>query len=86
MAEERGDSMKNSPRMVEQAEEVLWGMGFRQCRARHHGDVCRIEVVVYEQEKALEPKTRLHIIRGVKAVGFRHVTLDLVGYGERIDG
>jgi uncharacterized protein len=29
---------------VERAEEVLKNMGFRQYRARHHGELCRIEI------------------------------------------
>ena len=31
-------------RQVEQAEDVLWSLGFRQFRVRHHGPVARIEV------------------------------------------
>jgi uncharacterized protein len=63
---------------VEQAEEVLWALGFRQFRVRHHGDVARIEVAS-EQMAALldlaEP-----VCGRLRALGFRFVALDLDGY------
>lgn len=65
---------------VEQAEEVLRGMGFRQYRARHHGDICRIEVDPEDFPKLLSPETRKTIADGVRKAGYRFVTLDLGGY------
>jgi len=67
-------------RKVEQAEEVLRGMGFRQYRARHHGDICRIEVDPEDFEKLLSPDTRQAITDGIRKAGYRFVTLDLAGY------
>jgi pyridinium-3,5-biscarboxylic acid mononucleotide sulfurtransferase len=67
-------------RKVEDAEEVLRGLDFHQFRARHHGDLCRIEIEPREFERVLDPATRDQILRGVREAGYRHVTLDLAGY------
>ncbi len=65
---------------VEQAEEILRAMGFRQYRARHHGELCRIEVDETDFARLLEPEVRAHLLRELRAAGYRHVTLDLAGY------
>ena len=65
---------------VEQAEDVLRKEGFYQYRARHHGDTCRIEIDPAEFGKLLDPGVRTRIVDGVKAAGYRFVTLDLQGY------
>jgi uncharacterized protein len=65
---------------VEQAEEVLKGLGFNQYRARHHGELVRVEVGENEVERAFEASVRETIVRELRAVGYRHVTLDLAGY------
>lgn len=65
---------------VEQAEEVLKSLGLRQYRARHHGDLCRIEVAQADIPKLLEPGMREKIVKGCRDAGYRFVTLDLSGY------
>lgn len=65
---------------IEKAEDVLRGMGFHQFRARHHGDLCRIEIDPTEFNRLLDPDSRDELVKGVKAAGYRHVTLDLAGY------
>ncbi len=67
---------------VEQAEEVLKGMGFRQYRARHHGDICRIEIDPADMAKLLDPEIREQVTRDITKAGYRFVTLDLGGYRE----
>lgn len=67
-------------RMIEQAEEVLLGLGFRVCRVRHHGDLARVELGRDEMGRAVEPETAAAIVSGVKAVGYTFVSLDLQGY------
>jgi uncharacterized protein len=67
-------------KQVEQAEEILRALGFRQYRARHHGDICRIEVDPEDFEKLLAPETRQAIAEGIRKAGYRFVTLDLAGY------
>ena len=67
-------------RQVELGEEALRGLGFRQVRLRHHGDVARIEVDPAELARALDPVLARRISEAVRALGFRWVALDLDGY------
>jgi len=60
------------------AEAFLRGLGFRQLRVRHHGDVARIEVESEDLAGVLEHRER--IIRRLKNLGYKYVTLDLSGF------
>jgi len=66
--------------MIERAEDALIALGFRMCRVRHHGDVARVELAAGEMGRALEPAIRDAIVRDLKAIGYRYITLDLQGY------
>jgi pyridinium-3,5-biscarboxylic acid mononucleotide sulfurtransferase len=63
---------------IESAEDVLAGLGFRQFRVRHHGDVARIELPVADLARAVEYNAQ--ILAGVRRAGYRFVTLDLAGF------
>jgi pyridinium-3,5-biscarboxylic acid mononucleotide sulfurtransferase len=65
-------------RQIEAAEDTLVGLGFRQFRVRHHGEIARIELPAEEFPKAIAHHTQ--IVDGVKASGYRFVTLDLAGF------
>jgi uncharacterized protein len=65
---------------VEQGEELLRGLGFRQVRLRHHGTLARVEVDPAELPYALDPAMARAIAVALKPLGFRFVTLDLEGY------
>ena len=67
-------------RMIEAAEQVLRGLGFRICRVRHHDALARIEIGRDELARALEPEIRDRIVRELRALGYQHVTIDLQGY------
>lgn len=67
-------------RKVEQAEEVLKGLGFHQYRARHHGDICRVEIDLADFPKLLDGAIREGILAGIREAGYKFVTLDLAGY------
>jgi uncharacterized protein len=67
-------------RKVEAAEEVLKRLGFRQYRARHHGELCRVEVDPDDIPRLLDAETRTAVVDGLRHAGYRHVTLDLAGY------
>jgi pyridinium-3,5-biscarboxylic acid mononucleotide sulfurtransferase len=67
-------------RTIERAEQVLRSLGFRVCRVRHHDDLARIEIGRNELARALEPETSETIVRELKALGYRYVTIDLQGY------
>jgi pyridinium-3,5-biscarboxylic acid mononucleotide sulfurtransferase len=67
-------------RTIEQAEEALRALGFRVFRVRHHDEVARIEIARDEMARALEPELAASILRALKALGYRYVSLDLQGY------
>ena len=67
-------------RTIERAETVLRGHGFRVCRVRHHDDLARIELGRAELSRALEPEMSAALVRELKAIGYRYVTIDLQGY------
>jgi uncharacterized protein len=65
---------------VEEAEEYLKTLGFSQYRARHHGEMCRIEVDEADIPMLLDETLRRGLVDALKKIGYRHVTLDLSGY------
>ena len=65
---------------VEQGEEALRQLGFRQYRVRHHGAIVRIEIARDELPGALSPAMAAEFTRIFKALGFTYVTLDLEGF------
>jgi uncharacterized protein len=67
-------------RTVEQGEEVLRALGFRQFRVRHHGEMVRIEIAPEELPRALNPQMAAELTRAFKALGYSFVTLDLEGF------
>lgn len=62
---------------VERAEAGLRSLGFTELRVRHHGDVARIEVP--DADVARVVAQREAVVATVAAVGYRWVTVDLVG-------
>ena len=65
---------------VASAEDVVAGLGFSQYRVRFHGDLARIEVPASEIGRLTDASLRERLLDGVKAAGFRFVTIDLAGY------
>jgi uncharacterized protein len=66
--------------VVEQGEDALRALGFRQFRVRHHGDIVRIEISRDELSRALCLDMAAEFTRIFKALGFKFVTLDLEGF------
>lgn len=66
--------------MVEQAEQLLLELGFRQMRVRLHNNLARLEVLPEDFERLLEEERRREIAKRLKALGFSYVTLDLLGF------
>jgi pyridinium-3,5-biscarboxylic acid mononucleotide sulfurtransferase len=66
--------------VVEQGEDALRALGFRQFRVRHHGEIVRIEIASDEFGRALDPGMAAEFTRVFKALGFKFVTLDLEGF------
>jgi pyridinium-3,5-biscarboxylic acid mononucleotide sulfurtransferase len=67
-------------RRIERAEDVLHSLGFRVCRVRHHDTIARLEIARDEMARALDPEVRETIVRELKAIGYKHITIDLQGY------
>jgi len=67
-------------RMIDQGEEIMRALGFRQTRVRHHGDVARIEIAREEMPKALSVEMFERLSREFKSIGFRFVAIDVDGY------
>jgi uncharacterized protein len=63
---------------IEKAEDVLAGLGFKNFRVRHHGDVARIELP--EDALAAAVEHRAAIVEGVRAAGYKFVSVDLAGF------
>jgi uncharacterized protein len=66
--------------MADQAEQVLFRLGFIGCRVRIHGKVARIEVQSEDIERLIQQKTRTVIIAKLRKIGLSHVAVDLEGY------
>lgn len=65
---------------VEQGEEALRALGFRQFRVRHHGQIVRLEIAREELPRAFDLHMAAEFTRVFKALGFTYVTLDLEGF------
>ena len=67
--------------MVDQAERLLRSLGMQELRVRYHaGDVARIEVPLDALSELCEPTVRDVIVRELRQLGFKFVTLDLAGF------
>ena len=63
---------------IEDAEDFLFSLGFRQLRVRHHGKLARIEVPPEMFDQVMG--NRSEIIKGFEAIGFSYTALDLKGF------
>ena len=66
--------------MVEEAEEYLRSLGFKQLRVRIHDSLARIELLPEEIARLAEPAMREEIAAEFHRLGFDFVSLDLEGY------
>lgn len=66
---------------VERAEQVLRGLGLRECRVRYHeGDLARLEVPAAEVARLAADPVRAELAAALRALGFKFVALDLDGF------
>jgi uncharacterized protein len=65
---------------VEQGEELLHAMGFRQVRVRHHGELARVEVAKEDLARMMDLGVFARVSAGLRGLGFKFVTLDMEGY------
>lgn len=66
--------------MIDQAEQFLIDLGFRQVRVRHHGDLARIEVGAQEIGRFFLEDLMPQVYDKLKKIGFTYVSLDMKGY------
>ena len=66
--------------MVDKAEQLLLGLGFRQLRVRIHDTIARIELEPSEFGHFMEEPVRLQVYQTLRKIGFSYVTLDILGY------
>jgi uncharacterized protein len=67
-------------RRVAEAEDFLFGLGFKQVRVRHYGNLARIEILKEEMSRLMNGSLREKVVSRLKEMGYRYVTLDLQGF------
>ena len=71
---------KPALRQVENAENYLWQLGMRVFRVRHHDAIARIELGNKEMSLLWKCSLKDQIVKHLKSLGYKYVTLDLEGY------
>jgi len=71
---------KKKLQMVGEAEDYLYKLGLKQIRVRHHDSIARIEVSPEDIERLTSINLRKKIVKKLKEIGYRYITLDLQGY------
>jgi uncharacterized protein len=67
-------------RQVDEFEDGLRALGFRQLRVRYHGEIARLELESPSMARAFEPGVREAIIKLGRGLGFTFVAVDLAGF------
>ncbi len=67
-------------RRVDELEDGLRGLGFRQLRVRFHDEIARLEIERAELARAVDPEVSERIVALGKRLGFAYVALDLAGF------
>lgn len=65
---------------IDRGEAFLKSLGFAHVRLRSHGTLARIELPSEAIASCLDPELRDRIDTRLKALGYRHVAVDLAGY------
>ncbi len=65
---------------IEKAEDFLRSLGLVEFRVRHHDTIARIEVHPEDFKKIASEPNRSKIIKKLKSLGFKYVTIDLQGF------
>jgi uncharacterized protein len=67
-------------RQVDEFEDGLRRLGFRQLRVRFHDAIARLEIDTEDLARIVEPGVREQIVTLGKQLGFAYVALDLAGF------
>jgi uncharacterized protein len=63
---------------IEKSEEYIQSLGIKQIRVRYYDQMARIEVLKKDFQLILENSNK--IVKFMKRMGFKYITLDLAGY------
>jgi pyridinium-3,5-biscarboxylic acid mononucleotide sulfurtransferase len=67
-------------RIVDEIENYLFDLGFRNIRARHQKNTLKIEVQPSLIARFFEEDIRQKVLAKAKSLGYKYVTVDLEGY------
>ncbi|HTM19135.1 MAG TPA: TIGR00268 family protein, partial [Kofleriaceae bacterium] len=67
-------------RQVDDFEDGLRALGFRQLRVRFHDQVARLEIDADDLPRMVEPGVRERVVALGRELGFHYVALDLAGF------
>jgi uncharacterized protein len=65
---------------IEAGENYLKSLGFKQVRARHHGNLVRLELDQSSLDQLIESELLDRISKKFELLGYTYVTVDLKGY------
>ena len=65
---------------IELSEKYIHSIGFPGTRVRLHGEIARIECLPGSLDRMMAPEMRENIIKYLKSVGIKYITIDLEGY------
>ena len=65
---------------IDQAEEFIRSLGFKQVRVRYHFPIARIELDPGSISNIIEPSMRKKVVEKLKSIGFEHIVIDMEGY------
>ncbi|MGB4269589.1 MAG: ATP-dependent sacrificial sulfur transferase LarE [Spirochaetota bacterium] len=65
---------------IRRAEEFIIQLGFDGVRVRYHYPVARIEILIPDMQRIVDPEVRNKIVAFCKQLGFLYVTMDLEGF------
>lgn len=71
---------KENLERIDRAESYLRGLGFKQVRLRLHKDIARLEFYKKDFKRLLNGNIRDSVVRKLKELGFKYISLDLEGY------
>ncbi len=67
--------------MIDRAEQFLRQQGLREVRVRYHGgDLARLEIPASEISRVADDGFRQTLVKRLRELGFRFVTIDLEGF------
>ena len=65
---------------IDQAEEFIRSLGFKQVRVRYHFPIARIELDPEDISNIIESSMRKKVVEKLKSIGFEHIVIDMEGY------